>query len=119
MKIAISGASGFIGRQLLKNLVAAGHTIHVLSRHAGTNMPPGVKVSVWDPVKGTPPEESLRNADAVIHLAGEPVAQRWTDDVKRKIRDSRVMGTRHLVQAVAGLPRKPEVPVAADRQHEP
>ena len=52
MKIAISGASGFIGRRLLKNLAAAGHTIHVLSRHAGTNMPPSVKVSVWDPVKG-------------------------------------------------------------------
>ena len=113
MKIAISGASGFIGRRLLKNLAAAGHTIHVLSRHAGTNMPPGVKVSVWDPMKGTPPEESLRDADAIIHLAGEPVAQRWTDDARRKIRESRVTGTRNLVQALAGLERKPEVLVCA------
>lgn len=113
MKIAISGASGFIGRRLLKNLAAAGHTMHVLSRHAGTNMPPGVKVSVWDPMKGTPPEESLRDADAVIHLAGEPVAQRWTADVRHKIRESRVTGTRNLVQALAGLGRKPEVLVCA------
>jgi uncharacterized protein len=113
VKIAISGASGFIGRRLLKNLAAAGHTMHALSRHAGTNMPAGVRVSVWDPMKGTPPEESLRDADAIIHLAGEPVAQRWTSDVKRKIRESRVTGTRNLVQALAGLQRKPEVLVCA------
>jgi uncharacterized protein (TIGR01777 family) len=113
VKIAISGASGFIGRRLLKNLAAAGHTMHALSRHAGTNMPAGVRVSVWDPMKGTPPEESLRDADAIIHLAVEPVAQRWTSDVKRKIRESRVTGTRNLVQALAGLQRKPEVLVCA------
>ena len=98
---------------LLKNLAAAGHTMHVLSRHAGTNMPPGVKVSAWDPVKGTPPEESLRDADAIIHLAGEPVAQGWTSEVKRKIRESRVTGTRNLVQGLAALGRKPEVLVCA------
>src|ERR1041385_3642152 len=90
MNITITGASGFIGRRLLKNLAAAGHSLHVLSRHAGTNLPPGVKLSVWDPVKGPPPEESLRDAGAVIHLSGEPVAQRWNEDVKRRIRESRV-----------------------------
>jgi len=108
LKITISGASGLIGRRLMKNLTAAGHSMHVLSRHAGTNLPPGVRLSVWDPLKGQPPEESLRDADAVIHLAGEPVAQRWTADSKRRIRESRVAGTRNLVQALARLPRKPE-----------
>ncbi|HTP00622.1 MAG TPA: TIGR01777 family oxidoreductase [Bryobacteraceae bacterium] len=113
MNITISGASGLIGRRLLKNLVNAGHTLHVLSRHAGTNLPPNVKLSVWDPVKGRPPEESLRDADAVIHLAGEPVAQRWTQDSKRRIRESRVTGTRNLVAAMAELSRRPQVLVSA------
>ena len=113
MKIAISGASGFIGRRLMKNLLAAGHSIHVLSRHAGTNLPPGVKLSVWDPVKGPPPEDSLRDAGAIIHLAGEPVAQRWTAAAKQRIRESRVAGTRNMVQAIGKLPQKPGVLICA------
>jgi uncharacterized protein (TIGR01777 family) len=109
MNITISGASGLIGRRLLKNLLSAGHSVHVLSRHAGTNLPPGVKLSAWDPVKGPPPEESLRDAGAVIHLAGEPVAQRWNEDVKRRIRESRVTGTRNLVAGIAKLAQRPQV----------
>jgi uncharacterized protein (TIGR01777 family) len=85
----------------------------VLSRHAGTNLPPGVRLSVWDPLKGQPPEESLRDANAVIHLAGEPVAQRWTADAKRRIRESRVAGTRNLVQALASLRGRPEALICA------
>src|SRR5437016_3514061 len=85
----MTGASGMIGRRLLKNLSSAGHTMHVLNRHAGANMPPGVKLSVWDAAKGPPPEESLRDTAAVIHLAGEPVAQRWSAAAKQRIRESR------------------------------
>ena len=113
MKIAISGASGLIGRRLLKNLSAAGHSMHVLSRHAGTNLPPGVKLSTWDPMRALPPDESLREAGAVIHLAGEPVAQRWNADSKRRIRESRVMGTRNLVQAIEKLRNRPEALICA------
>lgn len=113
MKIVISGASGLIGRRLLKNLSAAGHSIHVLSRHAGTNLPPGVKLSTWDPVKDQPPQESLRDAGAVIHLAGESVAQRWTALAKQRIRESRVAGTRHLVQAISNLQHRPEALICA------
>ena len=76
-------------------------------------MPPGVRLSVWDPVKGLPPDEALREADAVIHLAGEPVAQRWNEAAKQRIRDSRVEGTRHLVEAIAKLPRRPAALIAA------
>lgn len=107
MKITISGASGLIGRRLLKTLGNAGHSLHVLSRHAGTNLPPNVRISVWDALRGEPPAAALEDADAVIHLAGAPVAQRWTDDSKRLIRDSRVAGTRNLVQALSRLSRKP------------
>jgi len=113
MRITISGASGFIGRRLLKVLGGAGHELHVLSRHAGTNLPTGVKLSVWDPMQGPPPRESLEAADAVVHLAGEPVAQRWTAEVKRRIRESRVAGTRRLVEALAALPRRPAALVSA------
>jgi uncharacterized protein (TIGR01777 family) len=113
VKITISGASGLIGRRLMKSLAADGHSLTVLSRHAGTNMPGGVRLSVWDPPKGEPPAEGLRDSDAVIHLAGEPVAQRWTADVKQRIRDSRVLGTRNLVQALAKLPRRPATLVCA------
>ena len=107
MRITISGGSGLIGRRLLKTLSAAGHTLQVLSRHAGTNMPGGIKVFPWDPEKGEPPAESLREADAVIHLAGEPVAQRWTAETRRRIRASRVVGTRNLVQAIGKLTTRP------------
>ena len=113
MKITISGASGLIGRRLLRTLTAQGHTLQVLSRHAGTNMPGNIKVYPWDPVKAEPPAEALRETDAVIHLAGEPVAQRWNDDVKRRIRESRVAGTTNLVNALAKLPNRPKTLICA------
>ena len=94
MNISISGASGFIGRHLMKSLAQAGHSLRALSRH-------------------TPPAESLREADAIIHLAGEPVAQRWTAAAKQRILDSRVVGTRNLVEALAALPRRPEALICA------
>ena len=113
MNITITGASGLIGRRLLKNLGAAGHALTVVSRHAGTNVPPGVGVAAWDPMKGPPPEDSVRNANAIIHLAGEPVAQRWNADAKRRIRESRVVGTRNLVQALSNLRTTPQTLICA------
>jgi hypothetical protein len=113
VNITITGASGLIGRRLLKNLGASGHVLTVLSRHAGTNVPPGVGVAAWDPMKGPPPEDGIRNANAVIHLAGEPVAQRWSGDVKRRIRESRVVGTRNLVQSLARLRNPPQTLICA------
>ena len=113
MKITISGASGFIGRRLLKTLTASGHSLQVLSRHSGMNMPAGVKVFPWNPAQSEPPADSLRDVDAVVHLAGEPVAQRWNEAVKARIRDSRVKGTENLVEAIAKLERKPAVLVCS------
>lgn len=113
MKITMTGATGLIGRRLMKILAAEGHSLHVLSRHAGTNLPAGVKLSAWDPMKGEPPADSLRDADAMIHLAGEPIAQRWDEELKRKIRDSRVNGTRNLVQALSKLSTRPATLICA------
>lgn len=113
MIIVVSGASGFIGRRLLKNFTAAGYEIRVLSRHTGTNMPPGVRLFAWDPLGGPPPPESLDDARAVVHLSGEPVGQRWTAAVKQRIRDSRVTGTRNLVAGIAAMKRAPEALISA------
>jgi hypothetical protein len=113
LNITISGASGLIGRRLLKVLTKDGHSLTALSRHAGTNLPPGVRLSVWDAARGEPASDGFRDADAVIHLAGIPVAQRWNARVKQEIRESRVVGTRNLVQGLAKLPRKPQVLICA------
>ena len=113
MNIAITGASGLVGRRLLKALAKDGHTLTALSRHAGTNLPPGVRLSVWDAMKGEPSADGLRDVDAVIHLAGAPVAQRWTAQAKQEIRESRVLGTRNLVQGLAKLSRKPLVLISS------
>lgn len=108
MTIAITGASGFIGRRLMRAL-SNGHTVRVLSRHAGTNLPPGVKLFVWDAMKGEPPVEAFEGAEAVVHLAGEPIAQRWNEEIKHKIRETRITGTRKLMQTLSALSQKPAV----------
>lgn len=113
MNITLTGASGFIGRRLMRALLEDRHSLHVLSRHAGTNLPPGVRISRWDPMAEEPPAESLERAHAVIHLAGEPVAQRWNPEVKRRIRESRLKGTRHLVQALSIVSTRPSVLICA------
>jgi uncharacterized protein (TIGR01777 family) len=113
VNITITGASGLIGRRLLKNLGAAGHALTVMSRHAGTNVPPGVGVVAWDPARGVAPEDGVRSANVVIHLAGEPVAQRWNERTKRRIRESRVEGTRNLVQALGKLRNIPQTLICA------
>ena len=97
VNITVTGATGFIGNRLVQALLAAGHNIHALGRKQSTELP----------------AESLTDADAVIHLAGEPVAQRWTREVKQRIRSSRVDGTRNLVNALARQSRRPQVMVCA------
>ena len=113
MNITLTGASGFIGGALIAKLKAEGHQIHLLGRSAPKDV--DVKFSKWDALGAQlPPAEAIAGADAIIHLAGEPVAQRWSDDIKRRIRDSRVNGTRRLVEAMAAAgDRKPKVLVAA------
>jgi uncharacterized protein (TIGR01777 family) len=110
MKIAITGATGLVGQRLLSKL--GNHSLTILSRRAGTQ-PPGVPVVVWDPMTGPPEPKGLSGTDVVIHLAGEPVAQRWTAEAKERIRASRVTGTRNLVQGLARLDPRPKALVCA------
>jgi len=101
MNITVTGASGFIGRNLVPSLARDGHSVRALSRAA------------WNVTAGEPPAESIAAADAIVYLAGEPVAQRWTGPAKKRIRESRVRGTHHLVTAISTLRTRPEVLVCA------
>jgi len=112
MKVTVTGATGLLGTALIHKLVASGHQIHALARKRPAGFPAGVEFSEWSSIDREPPAESLAGADAVVHLAGEPVAQRWTTESKRRIRDSRVEGTRHLVNALSTQPRRPQVLVS-------
>jgi uncharacterized protein (TIGR01777 family) len=107
MKCVISGGTGFIGKRLVNSLLKDGHYVAVWTRTPGKERRTAVQSFYWDPLEGEPQEESINAFDVVVHLAGEPVAQRWDDDVKRKIRDSRVLGTQRLVSAISKVKHKP------------
>jgi len=113
MKCIISGGTGFIGRHLVDRLLKNGHYVGVWSRKPGLDKRTAVATHSWDPLGGDPPLESLNGMDCVIHLAGENVAQRWTPDVKRRIRDSRVLGTQRIVDMIERVLHKPKVLVCA------
>ncbi|MFL5352874.1 TIGR01777 family oxidoreductase [Archangium sp.] len=102
MKVALTGASGFLGPRLVQRLVDRGHAVHVLARNVARaleRLPAGVTGSFYDAATPLSPD-ALGGAEAVVHLAGEPVAQRWTESARQRIHDSRVVGTRVLVEAM-------------------
>ena len=113
MNITVTGASGFIGNHLIHELLDAGHSIHALGRKRNASLPQAVRFSEWRSAESEPPSEALATADAIVYLAGESVAQRWTPDVKQRIRGSRVDGTQNLVNALAKQSRRPQVLVCA------
>jgi uncharacterized protein len=113
MNITLTGGTGFIGSALVSHLLEQGHSVTVLSRSMNTELSPEVRTVLWDSAQGEPPAEALSGADAVIHLAGEPVAQRWTYDAKRRIRSTRVDGTRFLIQALSVASPRPKMMVSA------
>jgi uncharacterized protein len=118
MRIVITGATGLIGSAVVKAAAARGDDVIALSRsreRAQAQLGGQVEVHEWpDPVSEPPPTAALERADAVLHLLGEPVAQRWSAGAKQKIRDSRVRGTRSLVSALAAVAqeRRPTVLVS-------
>lgn len=113
MRVTVTGASGFLGRRLVDHLSAGGHELHLLGRTLRKGLPPKAEFSLWGPSNGPPPAQAIESADAVIHLAGEPVAQRWTPHAKRKIRSSRVAGTANLARAIAQATHPPHALICA------
>lgn len=107
--IAISGASGLVGTAVARALQSGGHRVVRLVRR-----PPTAGEVRWDPAGGTIDAAGLEGVDGVVHLAGESIADgRWTSERKRRIRDSRVEGTRLLAETLGRLTRKPAVLVSA------
>jgi uncharacterized protein (TIGR01777 family) len=98
VNVTITGGSGFLGTRLTQRLLEAKHTVRAVSRKS-------MESGLFD--------DDLASADAVVHLAGEPVAQRWTEAVKKRIHDSRVEGTRQLVNALSRQSQRPRVLVCA------
>lgn len=106
LRVAITGATGFIGSQLAAFLSTGGHEVLRIGRGP---VQPGVVDISWNPARGTLDPAALEGVDAVIHLAGASIAERWSDAHRRAIRDSRVEGTSLLAHTLAGLSRKPRV----------
>ena len=106
-RVVITGATGGIGQALSAALRGRGDEVVALSRDAARArqaLGEGVETATWsDPTGSPPPAGALSGADAVIHLLGEPVAQRWTEESKARIRDSRVLSTRQLVAGLRDL----------------
>src|SRR5690242_4656027 len=115
MKILMTGATGFIGRRLAARLVEAGHSLVVVSRDpAGAAARAGVPCDAIGLDAVAPGGGALPRVDAVVHLLGEPIASgRWTEKRKRAIRESRVGGTRRLIEALGASKARPAVFVSA------
>jgi uncharacterized protein (TIGR01777 family) len=131
LRVALTGATGLIGSRLVARLRERGDEVTVLSRDPDRArrdvwpVPSGIpskrtarprsemEVVGWDPMSGPAPAEALAGREGVVHLAGEPIAQRWSADVKRRIRDSREAGTRHLIAGLAEAQPRPSVLVSA------
>src|SRR5258708_24351809 len=105
MKVLITGATGLIGRALCGSLSEQGHTVVALSRSPETTRGlSAAELHKWARVSGDFPARALAGVDAVVHLAGEPiVARRWSEEQKKRIRDSRVLTTRTLVEEFRSL----------------
>ena len=109
MKIGITGAGGFIGSRIVKQAGAQGHTIVGFTRNPSREIP-GCK----ETRKFSPGEKmEISGCEAIIHLAGEPVFGLWTKEKRRRIRDSRVLGTRQLVDAILASANPPRVLVSS------
>src|SRR5689334_9676244 len=101
MNITLTGASGLIGTRLVQALKARGDEVTVLSRSpASATRALGVPADAWQPTEAPAPTGALAGRDAVVHLAGERVDQRWSDAAKRAIAESREAGTRNLVEGL-------------------
>jgi uncharacterized protein (TIGR01777 family) len=108
MRITVTGASGLIGSKLVERLRSRGDEVTTLSRN-----PSSPDAVAWQPEQEPAPAAALSGRDAVVHLAGENVAQRWSDDAKRRIRESRELGTRNLVAGLETADPRPRVLVSS------
>ncbi|MBA3402487.1 MAG: TIGR01777 family protein [Actinobacteria bacterium] len=109
MRVAVTGASGLIGSALVPALQKAGHEVLSLVRR----MPTAADEAQWDPEAGTIDVDALQGVEAIVHLAGENIGQRWTETSRKRILDSRVQGTRLIAETAAALDPRPALLAAS------
>jgi uncharacterized protein (TIGR01777 family) len=125
MKIAITGGSGFIGKNLIRELISRGYSINLLDleppgrekprggSRGNATLPPKVAFFRTDLVFGKIPGEALEGTEGIIHLAGKNIFARWNSKTKTSIYESRVLSARNLVLAIKDLTRKPKALISA------
>lgn len=106
LRVAVTGATGFLGTALAQELRAAGHAVVPITRRRDAAGPEAI---LWNPQRDELHPRALDGIDALVHLAGENLAQRWTGRAKREIRDSRVRSTALLARTIAPMERPPRV----------
>jgi uncharacterized protein (TIGR01777 family) len=114
--VVITGATGLIGSALAASCARDGIHVSALVRdtHRAADLLPSATLHAWDATHGPPPADAFKGADVVVNLMGESAAEkRWNDDRKKQLRDSRVVGTRALVDALRDLPRRPRLFISA------
>ncbi|HEY7122279.1 MAG TPA: TIGR01777 family oxidoreductase [Solirubrobacterales bacterium] len=111
MRVLVTGASGLLGSAVCDALLARGDEVVGLTRDPDRARPknPTVTWHAWSPTTERPPEAALDEIDAVVNLIGEEINQRLTDQAKIRIRESRIVGTRNLLQGIAASPTEPSV----------
>lgn len=112
-RVVITGATGLIGRRLFEQLTSRGYQIVIFSRDpqkARRSLPGAAEYVAWTPSENGPWAGAINGAYAVIHMAGAPIlGKRWSEAYKAEIRDSRIIGTRGLVNAMRAAQNKPQV----------
>jgi uncharacterized protein (TIGR01777 family) len=114
VKVLVTGASGLIGSALCDALLNRGDEVVALSRNPerSRGARPGIAWRRWEPTLERPAADAFAGVDGVVHLLGAPIDQRWTDEAKTKIMESRRKGTHNLVGAISGLDQRPSVMVS-------
>ena len=116
MKVAITGATGFVGSKLVEKLLAQGDEVLILTRNASKAQLrfPQAQVVQYRPLETGDWQKSIEGCDTVVNLAGEPIAEKkWTAEQKKNILDSRELGTKKIVAAIEQATNKPQVLISA------
>ncbi|MBE9014530.1 TIGR01777 family protein, partial [Pseudanabaenaceae cyanobacterium LEGE 13415] len=116
MKVAVTGATGFVGSRLVEKLLTEGHAVVAFTRGSASKLPqsPNLEIVTYNPKESGDWQTKISGCDGVVNLAGEPIAEnRWTPEVKKALLESRTFTTQNVVNAISQANPKPSVLVNA------